>query len=104
MSLPIEIVAAVVAGVVGVVTLVVGWRRRRSAAGVAARAGAASGLDTAPTATLRASLTATRQGFLSRLQSAWGSGKDTAARLADLEEILLSADVGVKTTQALLAR
>jgi len=58
----------------------------------------------APPATLRQSLTTTRQGFLARLQGAWGAGKDVEARLAELEEVLLTADVGVKATQALLAK
>ena len=54
--------------------------------------------------TLRESLAKTRQGFLARLQSVWTAGKDTEARWADLEEALLTADVGVKTTQALLMK
>jgi fused signal recognition particle receptor len=53
---------------------------------------------------LRQSLTKTRQGFLARLQSAWGSGKDLEARLAELEEALITADIGVKATHALLAK
>jgi fused signal recognition particle receptor len=57
-----------------------------------------------PAPTLRESLTKTRQGFLSRLQSAWGPGKDAEARIAELEEVLLTADVGLKVTQALLAK
>ena len=54
--------------------------------------------------TLRESLTKTRQGFLARLQSAWASDKDSEARIAELEEILLTADVGLKVTQSLLAK
>ena len=57
-----------------------------------------------PVPTLRESLTKTRQGLLARLQDAWGSGKDAEARLAELEEVLLTADVGLKVTQALLAK
>lgn len=57
----------------------------------------------APAPTLRESLTTTRQSFLRRLQSAWGAGKDAEARLAELEEILLTADIGLKATQGLLA-
>jgi fused signal recognition particle receptor len=102
MLLTPEIVAAVVAGVVGVSVAVVLVRRRRSAPGIGAAHGEPE--SRTPTGTLRTSLTATRQGLLSRLQGAWGAGKDSAARLTDLEEILLSADVGVKTTQALLDR
>jgi fused signal recognition particle receptor len=54
--------------------------------------------------TLRESLTKTREGFLARLQGAWGSDKDSDARIAELEEILLTADVGLKVTQALLTK
>ncbi len=54
--------------------------------------------------TLRESLTKTRQGLLGRLQTAWSAGKDDEARIAELEEILLTADVGLKVTQVLLAK
>jgi fused signal recognition particle receptor len=50
------------------------------------------------------SLTLTRQGLLVRLRDAWGAGKDTEARLAELEEVLLAADVGPKATQQLLTK
>src|SRR6266403_4037829 len=99
MSWTLAIVAAVVAGVVGGSILVLRWRRRSPT-----DSRAAPGPKTSPAATLRASLTTTRRGLLPRLQNAWGSGKDTEGRLADLEEILLTADVGVKTTRELLAR
>lgn len=49
------------------------------------------------------SLTRTRQGLLGRLGEAWSEGKDTEARLSDLEEVLLAADVGPKATRQLLA-
>ena len=77
-------------------------RRRRR------RAGEAAGLsDTAPAQpapTLRESLTKTRQGLLGRLQGAWGATKDNEARIAELEEVLLTADVGLKVTQVLLTK
>lgn len=57
-----------------------------------------------PAPTLRESLTKTRHGLLARLQSAWGTGKDAEARIADLEEVLLTADVGFKVTQALVEK
>jgi len=57
-----------------------------------------------PTPTLRESLTKTRQGLLARLQTAWSVGKDAEARIAELEEVLLTADVGLKVTQALMAK
>jgi fused signal recognition particle receptor len=82
-------------------------RRRRSAA-VAAQPAAAAPAAAAPTRTpatvLRESLTKTRQGLLARLQSAWGAGKEIEARFAEIEEVLLTADVGLKATQALLAK
>ncbi len=102
-----EIIAAgsavVVAAVLAVVLIV---SRRRSAAGAAAAAlpSAGAAASAAPAATLREGLTKTRQGLLARLQSAWGAGKDVEARLAELEEVLLTADVGLKATQALLAK
>ncbi len=62
-------------------------------------------MATAPSAgaVLRVSLASTRRGLLARLQGAWASGRDVDGRLAALEEVLLTADVGVKTTQQLLA-
>jgi fused signal recognition particle receptor len=103
MPLTPELVAAVVAAVAGVSGVVLVLLRRRR--GAPDRGGVHEEPEPkAHTPTLRTSLTATRQGFLSRLQSAWATGKDATARLADLEEILLGADVGVKTTQTLLAR
>jgi fused signal recognition particle receptor len=53
---------------------------------------------------LQYSLTLTRRGLLVRLRDAWGAGKDTEARLAELEEVLLAADIGPKATQQLLAK
>jgi len=52
---------------------------------------------------LRVSLASTRRGLLERLQGAWAGGRDVDARLAALEEVLLTADVGVKATRELLA-
>jgi len=74
--------------------------RRRSAARPTGEAPAAE----PPVPTLRESLTKTRQGLLGRLQGAWAGGKDSEARIAELEEVLLTADVGLKVTQALLAK
>jgi fused signal recognition particle receptor len=56
-----------------------------------------------PGAALRTGLTRTRQGLLAQLQNAWASGGGADARLACLEEVLISADVGTKATQTLLA-
>jgi fused signal recognition particle receptor len=90
--------------VVGVVLILVFRLRRRRVAAQPVTPAARETTAATPTPTLRDSLTKTRQGFLTRLQSAWGAGKDAAARLAELEEILLTADIGVKATQALLAQ
>jgi fused signal recognition particle receptor len=104
MSLPPEIMAAVVAVAVGVVVaLGLMLRRRRAATGVAAQP-AAPAPQVPSVTTLREGLTKARQGFLARLQSAWGAGKDLEARLAELEEILITADIGVKATHLLLAK
>jgi fused signal recognition particle receptor len=77
-----------------IIVLVVRRRRRRggAAAGVAPRASWTSGL-----AKTRGSLTR-------RLFDAWGGGNDLDGWLLQVEEILLSSDVGIKATQALLAR
>src|SRR5579862_8491138 len=106
MPLTPDLIAAA-AGAGGVLCILGGvillLRRRRAArARTAQPAAPASG--EAPAATVRDSLTKTRQGFLARLQSAWGSGKDTDARLADLEAVLITADIGVKATESLLTK
>ena len=99
-----EVLIPVAAIVLAIAVIVVVWlsRRRRgraASAGIPIRAAAAE----RPT-TLRESLTKTREGFLGRLQSAWGAGTDTEARLLHLEEVLITADVGVKATQELIAK
>jgi fused signal recognition particle receptor len=55
-------------------------------------------------ALLRDGLGKTRQGLLSRLQGLWSADLGVEARLAELEEVLITADVGVTATRALLAR
>jgi fused signal recognition particle receptor len=104
-SIPMEARVAVGVAVAAVIALVVllQLRRRHSRKGSAETARAIPASREQPS-TLRESLTKTRQGFLARLQGAWGGGRDAEARLADLEEVLLTADVGLKTTQALLAK
>jgi fused signal recognition particle receptor len=99
MSVSNEMIAAAIFGVISVVLLVVVLgRRRRTRSDLAAPLGGTLALP------LRESLTKTRQGFMARLQGAFAAGKDADGRLADLEEMLLTADVGVKATQALLAK
>jgi len=75
--------------------------RRRRGAPTAERPAA---LPQAAPPTLFISLGKTRQGLLARLQGAWSADKDADARLAELEEVLITADVGVKATQTLLAK
>src|SRR5215470_11077354 len=58
----------------------------------------------APWTVLLNNLAPTRQGFLTRLQGAWGAGADVDARLAAVEEMLLTADVGLTATHGLLAK
>ena len=53
--------------------------------------------------TLSAGLAKTRGGFMARLDGLLGSGRAIdEAVLADLEELLFTADIGVKTATALL--
>src|SRR5262249_7356303 len=72
-------------------------RRKRRAPGPAAP-------PPAPWTVLLDNLAPTRQGFLTRLQGAWGAGADVDARLAAIEEMLLIADVGLTATHGLLAK
>ncbi len=97
-------VISAVAAVVCLVAVCYLWlRRHASNRGVVAEAAPVpAGLPRPPA--LQDSLTRTRQGLLVRLRDAWGAGKDTEARLAELEEALLAADVGPKATQQLLAK
>jgi fused signal recognition particle receptor len=97
--------------VIGALAVVVGlvavgyFRLRRRAATPAVTAEAAPKPAEPPRPpALQDSLTRTRQGLLMRLRDAWGVGKDTETRLAELEEALLAADVGPKATQQLLAK
>jgi fused signal recognition particle receptor len=95
----ILIAAGAVIAVAAALLVFILVRRRRAAPSEAPASAAAE-----PIPTLRDSLTKTRQGLLGRLQSAWGVGKDVEARIAELEEVLLTADVGVKVTQALVGK
>jgi len=54
---------------------------------------------------MRAGLTASRTGFIARLASLFSGKKEIEpALLEELEEVMLSSDVGVKTTQIILER
>ncbi len=78
-----------------VVLLVRRARRRPAAAGSAAAAPAATSWTRG--------LAKTRGALARRLLDAWGGG-DRAAWLLEVEDILLSSDVGVRATQTLLER
>jgi fused signal recognition particle receptor len=77
-----------------VVTILIRRRRAKAPGESAARS---------PRDVLRDGLASTRRGFLGNLQQAWKGGRDAEARLVALQEVLLAADVGVATTQRLLA-
>ena len=83
----------------------VGWlalRLVRRKAPSEAQLGGAPAAPTAPATNLRRALSATGRRFRERLDSALGRGDDQ--RFEALEEALLGADVGARTTQLLLER
>ena len=99
--------AAVAALVAAVVAMALRIARRRKQSRPAHSGGATSAGETAvqpPAVTLLRGLGKTRQSLLARLQSAWGANQGTETRLAELEEVLIASDVGVKATQALLEK
>ena len=79
-----------------VVVLLVVRRRRRAAA--------PAGEGAAPRDSWTSGLAKTRGSLTRRLIEAWGGGGDRDAWLVQVEEILLSSDVGIRATQALLER
>jgi fused signal recognition particle receptor len=105
MPIPPEILGVAAAAAIIVAVLVAVRRRRRGRGRDITRAGVASeSRKPSGQALLRDTLGKTRLGLLARLQAVWGANRDVALRLADLEEVLLTADVGVRTTQTLLER
>ncbi len=84
------------AGAALVVVVLFVWRRRRG------KAAAAPGRAAQARATWVTSLAKTRGNLARRLLEAWGSSGDEEVWLSRVEEILLSSDVGVRATQALL--
>jgi fused signal recognition particle receptor len=55
--------------------------------------------------TLRKGLAATRGGFIAKLTALFAGKKEfDPALLLEIEEVMLASDVGVKTTQTILAR
>jgi len=97
-----EILAAIGAVALAVATVAVVWWRRRRARTPPGASGPPGEAARPARATLNQSLTKTREGLLARLQAAFGAGSDAEARLAQIEEVLLTADVGVKATQQLI--
>ena len=72
---------------------------------VHAAARAKEGAPKRDVAGLRKGLAATRGGFVARLTAIFGGKKEIdPAILEQMEEVMLSSDVGVKTTQAILER
>jgi fused signal recognition particle receptor len=66
---------------------------------------AAPGFSKKDVAGLRKGLAATRGGFMARLKAIFTGKKEIdPAILADVEEVMITSDVGVKTTQAILER
>lgn len=98
--------AVVVAALVVAVML---WRRSRGGgAGRAAPAahGGPAGVEVRrdPWAAVRARLRGGAGTLMAGLRGAWGAGRSDEARFADLEDVLLGADVGTATTRVLLER
>ena len=91
----IALAAGIAVALLAVFVLLVVWLRRRQRRGGAAGGPPARASWTSGLAKTRGSLTR-------RLFEAWGSGGDRDGWLLQVEEILLSSDVGVKATQALL--
>ena len=91
----IALAAGIAVALLAVFILLVVWLRRRQRRGGAAGGPPARASWTSGLAKTRGSLTR-------RLFEAWGSGGDRDGWLLQVEEILLSSDVGVKATQALL--
>ena len=66
---------------------------------------AAPGFSKKDVAGLRKGLAATRGGFMARLKAIFTGKKEIdPAILAEVEEVMITSDVGVKTTQAILER
>ncbi len=98
------VVAIAVAGVAIVLLALVLWRRatRRGLGTEPGNADASMASAPSGWASLRTNFAVGREGLLARLRSAWGSTSQAEGRLGRIEEVLLTADVGVKTTQRVL--
>jgi fused signal recognition particle receptor len=86
---------------VAVAILFVVLRRRRPVSTIEKRREEA-GAPPPPAARLRGALAKTREGFRQRLAEVFGRSRELDGILASLEEALLSADVGVRTTTRIL--
>lgn len=95
----LTLAAGVVAALVLVVALIL-YRRRRE---VTSR-GDSRVREPDSSRPFEAALATSRRSFLERLQHAWLSDAAIETRLADLEEALIVADVGVRVAQRLLGR
>ncbi len=105
--LPPAIVAAVAAVVLVAIGLLVSIARSRRREAVAPKAEerleeAPAPATAAPAARLRTALAKTREGFRQRLADVFGRNRELDAILGALEEALLTADVGVRTTTRIL--
>jgi fused signal recognition particle receptor len=95
----LTLIAGIAAVVLGVAFILL-RRRRRRAAGTAP-----AGADKRDARrTLRATLAPMRKTLLDRLQDVWTGQASDNARQAALEELLLTADVGIRATSMLLAK
>jgi fused signal recognition particle receptor len=95
----VAIIAALLVAVAVAILLVV-LRRRRPASTIEKRREEAG--TPPPSARLRSALAKTREGFRQRLAEVFGRSRELDGILASLEEALLSADVGVRTTTRIL--
>jgi len=103
---PIPPEAAIAIGVILVVALVavvvLVLRRRRSVAPAELEEPSPIERAPAPPAPIRGALAKTRDALRQRLADVFGRGRELDAILGSLEEALLSADVGVRTTTRIL--
>src|SRR6266446_2980860 len=106
---PIPLQAAVAGGIVFVVALLVllVWLVRRRRLGPPPAAELPAPLEAPPpppAPRLRGALAKTRDTLRQRLAEVFGRNRELDAILGSLEEALLSADVGVKSTARILER
>ncbi len=113
-SLDLPLIVAAAAGLVLVLTVLVVALRQRPKAGSRAPAAEISRPAAAPApegrtaapgpSALGAGLAKTRQGFVARLGGLFGRKQFDEQMLAELEEVLFTADIGARTAERLLSR